>query len=110
MVVDTVAQSHDLNPYLGTLRHDGVLVLVGLPPTPHAPVLANRLTNQRRSLAGSSIGGMRETEEMLAFCAEHAIACDIEMIQMAEINTAYERMLRSDVKYRFVIDLASWKA
>ncbi len=110
VIVDTVALSHDLNPYLGALRRDGTLVLVGLPSAPHAPVLANRLTSQRRSLAGSGIGGMRETEEMLAFCAEHGIACDIEMIQMPEINQAYERMLRSDVKYRFVIDLASWKA
>jgi uncharacterized zinc-type alcohol dehydrogenase-like protein len=109
VIVDTVAQSHDLNPYLGALRRDGALVLVGLPPTPHAPVLANRLTNQRRSLAGSSIGGMRETEEMLGFCAEHSIVCDIEMIAMQQINEAYERMLRSDVKYRFVIDMASLK-
>jgi uncharacterized zinc-type alcohol dehydrogenase-like protein len=107
VIIDTVAMSHDLNPYLGTLPRDGALVLVGLPPAPHAPVLANRLTSKRRSLAGSSIGGIRETQEMLDFCAEHRIVCDVEVVRMQQINAAFERMLRSDVKYRFVIDLAS---
>lgn len=109
LIVDTVALSHDLNPYLGCLARDGTMVLVGLPPTPHPAVLANRLTSRRRSLAGSGIGGMQETREMLDFCAAHRIACDIEMIAMSQINEAYERMLRSDVKYRFVIDMATLK-
>ena len=109
LIIDTVALSHDLNPYLGTLGRDGVHVLVGLPPTPHPPVMANRLTSKRRSLAGSGIGGMRETQEMLDFCGKHAIVCDVEMIQIQQINEAYERMLRSDVKYRFAIDMASLK-
>jgi uncharacterized zinc-type alcohol dehydrogenase-like protein len=107
LIIDTVALSHDLNPYLAALDRDGVMTLVGLPPTPHPPVIANRLTSQRRSLAGSGIGGMRETQEMLDFCAEHGVVCDIEMIAIQQINEAYERMLRSDVKYRFVIDMAS---
>jgi uncharacterized zinc-type alcohol dehydrogenase-like protein len=107
LIIDTVALSHDLNPYLAALGRDGVMTLVGLPPTPHPPVVANRLTSQRRSLAGSGIGGMRETQEMLEFCALHGIVCDIEPIAIQQINEAYERMLRGDVKYRFVIDLAS---
>ncbi len=107
LIIDTVAMSHDLNPYLAALDRDGAHVLVGLPPTPHPPVLANRLTSKRRSLAGSGIGGMRETQEMLDFCGEHGIVCDIETIRIQQINEAYERMLKSDVKYRFVIDMAS---
>ena len=107
LIIDTVAQSHDLNPYLGCLAREGTMVLVGLPPAPHPPVVANRVTGWRRSLAGSSIGGMRETQEMLDFCAVHAIACDIELINIAGINEAYERMLRNDVRYRFVIDMST---
>jgi uncharacterized zinc-type alcohol dehydrogenase-like protein len=107
LIVNTVALSHDLNPYLGTLARDGAMVLVGLPPTPHPPVIANRLTSRRRSLAGSSIGGVPETQEMLDFCAAHGIACDIEMIRIQQVDEAYGRMLRSDVKYRFVIDMAT---
>lgn len=110
LIVDTVAMSHDMNPYLATLARDGAMVLVGLPPAPHPPVIANRLTGRRRSLAGSSIGGVPETQEMLDFCAAHGIACDIEMIRIQQIDEAYERMLRSDVKYRFVIDMATLKA
>jgi len=106
-IFDTVAASHDLNPYLMTLDRDGVMVVVGGPPTPHPSVIANKLVNKRRALAGSLVGGLTETQEMLDFCAEHRITCDIEMIQMPQINEAYERMLRSDVKYRFVIDMAS---
>ena len=109
LIVNTVALSHDLNPYLATLGRDGVMTLVGLPPTPHPPVHANRLTSKRRSLAGSGIGGMKETQEMLEFCATHRIVCDIELIKIQKINQAYGRMLRSDVKYRFVIDMASLK-
>jgi len=107
LIIDTVALSHDLNPYLATLDRDGAHVLVGLPPTPHPAVIAGRLTSKRRSLAGSGIGGMAETQQMLDFCGAHGIVCDIEMIRMQQINDAYERMLRSDVKYRFVIDMAS---
>ena len=110
LIVDTVAMSHDMNPYLATLARDGAMVLVGLPPTPHPPIIANRLTGRRRSLAGSSIGGVPETQDMLDFCAAHGVTCDIEMIPIQQIDEAYERMLRSDVKYRFVIDMASLKA
>ena len=107
LILDTVAMSHDLNPHLGCLDRDGAMVLVGLPPTPHAAVLANRLTGKRRSLAGSGIGGMAETREMPDFCARHRLTCDIEMIRIQQINEAYARMLKRDVKYRFVIDMAS---
>ena len=108
-ILDTVAASHDLNPYLMTLAREGAMVLVGGPPTPHPPVIAGKLVAKRRMLAGSLIGGLKETQEMLDFCATHGIAADIEMIRMQQINEAYERMLRSDVKYRFVIDMASLK-
>ncbi len=104
-VLDTVAVPHDLNPYLDALRRDGALCLVGIPPEPHPAPSAGKLINQRRRLTGSSIGGIAETQEMLAFCAEHRLAADIELIAMREINEAYERMLRSDVRYRFVIDM-----
>lgn len=106
-ILDTVAASHDLNPYLGCLDREGVMVVVGGPPTPHPPVLSGKLVGKRRSLAGSLIGGLGETQEMLDFCAKHGITCDIEVIRMQQINQAYERMLKSDVKYRFVIDMAS---
>lgn len=102
-VLDTVSAQHDYNAYLNLLRRDGTMVLVGLPePTPLA---AGPLIFRRRRLAGSLIGGIRETQEMLDFCAEHNVVADIERITMADINHAYERMLRSDVRYRFVIDL-----
>ena len=107
MILDTVAASHDLNPYLKCLGRDGVMVVVGGPPTPHPPINASLLVGRRRMLAGSLIGGIEETQEMLDFCAEHGITCDIELIEMQQINEAYERMLKSDVKYRFVIDMAS---
>lgn len=106
-ILDTVAASHDLNPYVVCLDRESVMVVVGGPPTPHPPVLVGKLVSKRRSLAGSLIGGIKETQEMLNFCAEHGITCDIEMIRMQQINAAYERMLKSDVKYRFVIDMAS---
>ncbi len=106
-LLNTVSAAHDLNLYLNLLKRDGRMVLVGLPdPT---PVAAFPLVMKRRSLSGSLIGGIRETQEMLDFCAQHDIVCDIERIAMAEINEAYERMLRSDVKYRFVIDMATLK-
>lgn len=106
-LLNTVSAAHDLNAYLGILKLDGMMVLVGLPdPT---PVGAFPLVGKRRSLAGSMIGGIRETQEMLDYCAEKGIVCDIEMITMDQINEAYERMMRSDVRYRFVVDMASLK-
>ncbi len=106
-LLNTVSAAHDLNAYLGLLGLDGRMVLVGLPdPT---PVAAFPLVFKRRSLSGSLIGGIRETQEMLDFCAENGITCDIEVIKMSEINEAYERMLKSDVRYRFVVDMASLK-
>ena len=106
-ILNTVSAPHDLNAYLLLLKWDGRMVLVGLPdPT---PVAAFPLVLRRRTLSGSLIGGIRETQEMLDFCAEKGITCDIEVIPMSKINEAYERMLKSDVRYRFVIDMASLK-
>jgi uncharacterized zinc-type alcohol dehydrogenase-like protein len=105
-ILDTVSAQHDLNAYLNLLKRDGNLTLVGAPEHP-LPVAAFPLILRRRSLNGSMIGGLPETQEMLDFCGQHQITADIEMIRMDQINTAYERMQRSDVKYRFVIDLAS---
>ena len=103
-ILDTVSAPHDINPYIATLRRDGHLVMVGIPEK--APVLEGMpLAFRRRSVAGSLIGGIAQTQEMLDFCAEHNIVSDIEMISMQQINEAYERILRSDVKYRFVIDM-----
>jgi uncharacterized zinc-type alcohol dehydrogenase-like protein len=105
-IIDTVSAQHNINAYLGVLKRDGVLCLVGVPPEP-MPVGAFNLIVPRRQLAGSLIGGIAETQEMLDFCADRGIACDIELIKIEQINEAYERMLKSNVKYRFVIDLAS---
>src|SRR5258708_7601388 len=105
-IIDTVSAKHDLNAYLELLKRDGTLTQVGLPPEP-LPVAAFPLIFYRRSLAGSLIGGLGETQEMLDFCAEHGITSDIELIAIDKINEAYERMLKSDVKYRFVIDMAT---
>jgi alcohol dehydrogenase (NADP+) len=108
-ILNTVAAPHDLDPFLGALKRDGTMCLVGVPAEPHpAPNVAN-LIFRRRALAGSLIGGIPETQEMLDFCAEHKLAADIELIPIQAINTAYDRMLKSDVKYRFVIDMASLK-
>jgi len=104
-ILDTVSAKHDLNAYLSLLRRDGVLTLVGAPPD-EAPVSAFNLILRRRQLTGSLIGGIAETQEMLDFCGESGITCDIELIKMDQINEAYERMLKSDVRYRFVIDMA----
>ncbi|MEA2733707.1 MAG: alcohol dehydrogenase [Humisphaera sp.] len=104
-IIDTVSAEHDINLYLSLLRRDGNLTLVGAPAKP-LPVAAFGLIPKRRSLAGSTIGGIRETQEMLDFCAERNIVSDIELIPIQQINQAYERMLRNDVKYRFVIDIA----
>ena len=105
-ILDTVAASHDLDASR-LLKRDGTLILVGAPENPHPSPHPFSLIFGRRSIAGSLIGGIRETQEMLDFCAEHGIASDIEMIPMQKINEAYERMLKSDVKYRFVIDMAT---
>jgi alcohol dehydrogenase (NADP+) len=107
-ILDTVSAAHDLNAYIALLRRDGTLTLVGAPPMP-LPVSSFGLISGRHQLAGSGIGGIRETQEMLDFCAEHGITCDIELIRIQQINEAYERLLKSDVKYRFVIDMASLK-
>jgi uncharacterized zinc-type alcohol dehydrogenase-like protein len=107
-ILDTVSAQHDLNAYLNLLKRDGTMTLVGAPPEP-AGVVGSQLISKRRQLAGSSIGGIRETQEMLDFCAEHGITSDIEKIDIQQINEAYERLLKSDVKYRFVIDMASLK-
>ncbi len=107
LIIDTVPYQHDLNPYLPTLAVNGTLVLVGY-LGPIEPALASvPLILGRKAVAGSIIGGIAETQEMLDFCAAHGITADVEVIDIAEINQAYERMLASDVKYRFVIDLAS---
>jgi len=107
-ILDCVSADHDINAYLAQLAPDGNLTLVGAPEKP-LPVAAFGLISGRKSLSGSPIGGLAETQEMLDFCAEHGITADIEMIRMDQINDAYERMLKSDVKYRFVIDMASLK-
>ena len=105
-ILDTVSADHDVNAYLNLLRLDGHIVLVGAPPKPLA-VSAFSLIMGRRSLAGSSIGGIAETQEMLDFCGMHNITADVEVIPIQKINEAYERLLKSDVKYRFSIDMAS---
>jgi uncharacterized zinc-type alcohol dehydrogenase-like protein len=106
VVIDTISAPHDLNAYLGTLRVGGTLVLVGVPPDA-APVHAFSLIGGNKSLAGSLIGGIAETQEMLDFCGAHGITADVEIIPIQKINEAYERMVRNDVRYRFVIDLAT---
>lgn len=107
LILNTVAASHNLDAYTSLLKRDGTLVLVGAPEHPHPSPSINNLVFCRRSIAGSLIGGLAETQEMLDYCAEKGIVCDIELIKIQEINEAYERMLKSDVKYRFVIDMAS---
>ncbi|RSK32458.1 NAD(P)-dependent alcohol dehydrogenase [Hymenobacter metallilatus] len=106
LIINTVSAPMDLTPYVGSLRLDGTMVLLGVPP--EAPQLhAFNLIAKRRRIAGSLIGGIQETQEMLDFCAEHNVMSDVEIIRMDYINEAYERMLKSDVKYRFVLDLAT---
>ena len=107
-ILDAVSADHDINAYLSLLKLDGTLTLVGAPELP-LPVSAFNLMTGRRRFAGSGIGGIAETQEMLDFCAEHGIGSDIEIIGIQQINEAYERLLKSDVKYRFVIDMASLK-
>src|SRR6476646_2113353 len=105
-ILDTVSAPHDLNAYLALIKRDGTLTLVGAPPQPPTIEVFN-LIFKRRQIAGSLIGGIPETQEMLDFCAQHKLTADVEVIPIQKINEAYERMLRSDVKYRFVIDMAS---
>jgi len=109
LIVDTVPYLHDVNPYMATLGVNGTLVLVGYLGDLDEIVNTVSLIRSRKSIAGSLIGGIAETQEMLDFCGKHNIVSDIEMINMQDINGAYERMLRSDVKYRFVIDMKSLK-
>ncbi|HEX5432706.1 MAG TPA: NAD(P)-dependent alcohol dehydrogenase [Candidatus Angelobacter sp.] len=107
-ILDTVSAKHDVDAYLQLLKRDGTLCMLGASPEP-LPVQVFSLIMKRRQFAGSLIGGIAETQEMLDFCAQHGITSDIEIIPIQQINQAYERMLKSDVKYRFVIDLASLK-
>jgi uncharacterized zinc-type alcohol dehydrogenase-like protein len=109
LIIDTVSADHSLDALMALIKLDGTMCMVGVPPSPQQ-IAAFSLILPRRNLAGSCIGGIAETQEMLDFCGKHNIVCDIEKIRMDEINTAYERMLKSDVKYRFVIDMASLKA
>lgn len=103
LIIDTVSAEHDYNAYLNLLRPRGAMVVVGVPPKP-SPVAAFSLIGGNRRLAGSSIGNMKQTQEVLDFCAKHQFGADVEVIKAADINTAYERMVKNDVKYRFVID------
>ena len=105
-IIDTVSAKHDYNLYLRMLDTDGVMMCVGAPPTP-AEIEVFTLMGGRHSLVGSGIGGIAETQEMLDYCAKHKITSDIELIDIANINQAFERVLKSDVRYRFVIDMAS---
>ncbi|NTX10686.1 NAD(P)-dependent alcohol dehydrogenase [Myxococcus sp. CA056] len=107
-VLDTVSAAHDINAYLRLLRIDGSLVLVGVPEKP-LPVQPFALIGQRRNFSGSSIGGIQETQDMLDFCGEHGVVSDVEVIPIQQVNDAYTRLLKGDVKYRFVIDMKSLK-
>lgn len=107
-IIDAVSADHDINIYLNLLKRDGTLTLVGAPEKP-LPVSSFGLIFGRKILTGSLIGGIAETQEMLDFCGEHNIVSEIEMIDIQNINEAYERLLKSDVKYRFVIDMKSLK-
>src|SRR5690606_37856606 len=107
-ILDCVSAQHDINAYLRLLKRDGSLAIVGAPEHP-LPVAAFSLIPGRKSFSGSTIGGIKETQEMLDFCGQHNILSDIELINMQDINKAYDRLLKGDVKYRFVIDMASLK-
>jgi uncharacterized zinc-type alcohol dehydrogenase-like protein len=104
LIIDTISAPHDYNKYLGLLRVEGAMVLLGVPPEP-TPVSAFPLIMGRRTLSGSLIGGIAETQEMLDFCAEHGIVSEIELIPVQKVNEAYERMMKNDVRYRFVLDM-----
>ncbi|MBU9356160.1 NAD(P)-dependent alcohol dehydrogenase [Burkholderia multivorans] len=109
VVIDTVPYDHDINPYMPTLALEGVLVLVGYMGPLSNPVNAGSVVRGRKAITGSFIGGLRDTQQMLDFCGEHGVVSDVEVIPIQKINEAYERMLKSDVKYRFVIDMTSLK-
>jgi uncharacterized zinc-type alcohol dehydrogenase-like protein len=109
LIIDAVSAQHDVNAYLQLVKLDGTLCLVGAPPKP-LPVAAFNLLMPRRTFAGSGIGGIAETQEMLDFCAERGIGSEVEVIAIQQINEAYDRLLRGDVRYRFVIDMASLRA
>lgn len=109
LIINTVSANLDWNQYLGLLKHDGTMVVVGIPEK-EVPVNAFSIVMGRRSLAGSLIGGIKETQEMLDFCGKHNITCDIELIPVSKINEAYERVIKSDVRYRFVIDMKTLQA
>jgi uncharacterized zinc-type alcohol dehydrogenase-like protein len=109
-ILNTVAAAHDLDPFTALLKRDGTMCLNGVPENSHPSPSIGNLIFKRRQLAGSLIGGIKETQEMLDFCAEHNITSDVEIIPMSNINEAYERMLKGDVKYRFVIDMATLKS
>jgi len=108
-ILDAVSADHDINAYINLLRRDGNLTLVGAPAKPLA-VSAFGLIMRRRSFSGSNIGGIAETQEMLDFCGKHNITADVEVIPIQKVNEAYDRLLKSDVKYRFSIDMASLKS
>ena len=110
LIVNTVSAAHDLDPFINLLKRDGTMVLVGAPATPHPSPQIFNLIMRRRSIAGSGIGGIKETQEMLDFCAEHNVMPEIEMTSMQNINRAWERVVSGDVKYRFVIDMTTLKA
>ncbi|MDE9535022.1 NAD(P)-dependent alcohol dehydrogenase [Xenorhabdus bovienii] len=107
LIIDTVAAPHDLNTFLVLLKRNGILTLLGVPPSPHLSLEVSNLLSKHRAITGSMVGGIPETQEMLDFCAKYGIVADIELIRADEINGAYERMLKGDVKYRFVIDNAT---
>jgi uncharacterized zinc-type alcohol dehydrogenase-like protein len=109
LIINTVAAPHNLDAFTNLLKRDGTMVLVGAPSSPHPSPMVFPLIFRRRAIAGSLIGGVPETQEMLDFCAKHNIVSEVEVIKMQEIENAYERMLKSDVKYRFSIDMASLK-
>ena len=106
-LLNTIPNPHDLNPYLALLKRDGTMVMVGALTGLELPLEGHSLIIGRRCLAGSVIGGMPETQEMIDFCAAHKIVSDVEMVPMQSVNEAYERLLKNDVRYRFVIDMAS---
>lgn len=107
LILNTVGASINLNPYIDTLKRDKTMVMVGLPEKPHSSLEVARLISKRRSLGGSLIGGIKETQEALDFCGKHNLVADIEIISINQINEAYDRAVKGDVKYRFVIDIAS---
>ena len=108
-ILNTVSADHEYGPYMQLLRTNGTMIVVGVPPDP-SKIPAFDLIMKRRSIMGSLIGGIKETQEMLDFCADHNIVSDVEVIPIQQINEAYERVIKGDVRYRFVIDIASLKS